>query len=121
MTRWTVRVVVVAVAAVVVIVIATAGSGADSSGDPEATIAGPDPEQMAAFRDCLNEHGARSPEVPNGPGTPPAPSGSTHTPPAGGVTLPAPGPRTRRALEACSELMPTPPAGAPPGAPIPQD
>ena len=43
MTRWTVRVVVVAVAAVVVIVIATAGSGADSSGDPEATVAGPDP------------------------------------------------------------------------------
>ena len=59
MTRWTVRVVVVAVAAVVVIVIATAGSGPDSSGDPEATIAGPDPEQMAAFRNCLNEHGVK--------------------------------------------------------------
>jgi hypothetical protein len=116
-SRWIAAVIVVAVVAIAAIVIVAAGSGSDD--EAGASTAGADPEQMAAFRDCLTEHGAELPEPPGGePGQAP--------PSAGGLRLPRPSAKTQRAIEACSALMPQPPAGAPSAGdrgavPIPQD
>jgi hypothetical protein len=113
-TRWILGVLVVALIAVVAIVLA--GGDSDTGDASAGTGAGPDPEQMAAFRDCLTEHGAKLPEAPSG--APPAPGEST--PPATGLELPAPSGKTRRAMEACGDLAPQPPGGSP-APPIPQD
>jgi hypothetical protein len=124
MTRWIIGVVAAAMATIAVVVVIAAGSDSDT----EASAAsGPDPEAMAEFRDCMSEHGAELPQPPSD-GEPPAPGagappsgGFQAAPSAGGGLFPADA-KTRKALQACGDLMPQPPAGAPPGiAPTPQN
>ncbi len=107
------------------------GGGDDSSTAAAAASGQPDTEAMAAFQSCMEENGASVPGPAAGgappTGTPPASSdsgssdstgsdsgsGSTAQPPQ----MPEMDADTQAALEACSDLMPTPPDGAPTGAP----
>ena len=91
--------------------------GGDSSTTDAAAVAGPDSEQVAEFESCIEENGGTLPELGAPAGAPPSASSS-----GAGSSTEAPQPQTldedtQAALDACSELMPAPPAGAPVGAP----
>lgn len=117
MARWIIGVVVAAVAAVVAIVI-VAGGGSDDSADASAPP-GVDTEQLEAFRACLSEQGVDESEMPIGPQAAPpttddAPSGSDDQFQApSGSELPQPSEEMQTAMQACQDLMPTPPSGVP--------
>jgi hypothetical protein len=88
---------------------ACSGGGEDSTAD--AAPAAPDTKAMAAFQSCMEENGASMPDAP-----PATDSGASAQPPQ----MPAPDSDTQAALDACSDLMPAPPSGAPPsGAGVP--
>ncbi len=96
MTRWIIGAVAAGAALIAVVVVVATGSGSAVPASPAqaSSAAAPDPAAMAAFSDCMSERGAGLPDAPAG-----APS-----------ALDA---KTRKALEACSTLMPAPPSGAP--------
>lgn len=116
MTRWIIGIVGTAAVAIVAIVI-VAGGGDDGGADASTTPA-VDSEQTESFQACLSEQGVDESTMPMGPGgvTPGAdgaPSdGDQFQPPSDGG-MPQPSEEMQEAMEACQDLMPTPPGGAP--------
>ena len=92
-----------ALLAALALALGACGGSDDSTGAGSAAAAGPDTEQMAEFESCMEENGATLPEPGAGEQAP---------------QMQAPDEDTQAALEACSELMPAPPGGAPVGSPV---
>jgi hypothetical protein len=98
----------------------TTGTSASTTGDG-ATVESSDP-QMEAFASCLAENGVTLPEPSGGrQGGPPADGGAPPDGAAPGAGGPPPAPEGvdadtwAAALQACGDMLPTPPdGGAPP-------
>ena len=100
MKRWIAAVAVVAAVAIGVVVVIAGDSGsngqaATTAGASATSGSAPDPLVMAQFQNCMSEHGV-----------------DVSGPPSG-----QPDAKTKKALTACSDLLPAPPSGAPAGPP----
>ena len=97
----------------------SACDGGDSS-TAAATPGQPDSEAMTAFQSCMEDNGASLPD-PGSAGAPPTGAPPATSDDSGSAAQPPQMPEldadTQAALDACSDLMPAPPSGAPTGAP----
>ena len=114
MRRWLIAGGVTALAVVgALFAIVLAGGSSDEA-------AGEASDEMAAFRECMEEQGVDIPEPPQTPDGSVPPAGATpQQPPAGGGgVIIGPNGQTNvdpEAMEACSDLLPAPSGGAEPG------
>jgi hypothetical protein len=95
----------------------SACGGSDEGATTSAQPGAPDSDAMAEFQSCMEENGASLPDMGSGvapSGTPP-----TGAPPTGTDSGQPPqlDEDTQAAMEACSDLMPAAPDGAPGGIP----
>jgi hypothetical protein len=106
-TRWTPLALAMAIALAATAALAIAGCGEDSEvstvAGPPGSAGAPDPDALEAFQDCMSDHGVDVPEGPVRFGGPP--SGDSEDAPA------RPSGKELRAMQACSDELPTPPQG----------
>jgi hypothetical protein len=109
MTRWIVGIVggaVLLTVGLIVIVASSSDSEDEAAAAPATVLGAPDEEAFAELRDCLEEQGVDPPE-PRFEGGPAPGAGG----PRGDGSRPEPSEEMLEAIEACREVMPTPPSG----------
>jgi hypothetical protein len=124
MTRWIVGIVVATVlltTGLIVVVASSSDSEDEAAAAPPTVLGAPDEEAFAELRDCLEEQGVDPPEPGLDGGPVPGAGG-----PRGDGSRPEPSEEMLEAIEACREVLPTPPgapgnAGGPGFRLLPQD
>jgi hypothetical protein len=94
----------------------SACGGSDEGATTSAQPGAPSSDAMAEFQSCMEENGASLPDM--GSGAPPSGTPPTDSSPSAGGEPPQLDEDTQAAMEACSDLMPSPPEGAPSGVPF---